>query len=69
MNCATCTHFTMRAASDASTEPVKNDLSPIGICRRYPPRMTQRGDKFLASVFPNVHRAHVCGEYDSGVPL
>lgn len=69
MTCASCTHFTMKAASDAATEPTKHELSAVGICRRYPPRMTQRGDRFTASLFPNVHRAHVCGEFDTGMPL
>lgn len=68
MTCASCTHFTAKAGSDATIEPARDDLSRIGICRRYPPRMTPK-QAFTPSLFPNVHRNHVCGEYQSGVPL
>lgn len=68
MTCASCIHFSARAASDATIEPAKTDLSTVGVCRRYPPRMEARPN-FLASVFPNVHRGNSCGEYDSAVPL
>lgn len=69
MTCASCSHFSARAASDATIKPVKEDLSAIGVCRRYPPQMAKRGDTFLMSAFPNVHRDNACGEYDSRVPL
>lgn len=68
MTCASCIHFSARAASDATIQPVKQDMSAVGVCRRYPPRMEQRST-FLFSVFPNVHRDNNCGEYDSAVPL
>ncbi|WP_294312804.1 hypothetical protein [uncultured Sphingomonas sp.] len=68
MTCASCIHFSARAASDATIEPAKTDLSTVGVCRRYPPRMEARPN-FLASLFPNVHRSNSCGEYGCVVPL
>ncbi len=68
MTCSSCAHFSARAASDATIKPTNEDLSAVGVCRRYPPRMEPR-TSFLASVFPNVHRDNACGEYDSRVPL
>jgi hypothetical protein len=68
MNCSSCIHFSARAASDATIQPVREDLSAVGVCRRYPPRMEARSN-FLASVFPNVHRDNNCGEYGCAVPI
>lgn len=62
MTCSSCIHFSARAASDATIQPVREDLGAVGVCRRYPPRMEPRPN-FLASVFPNVHRDKHCGEY------
>lgn len=61
--CARCDHFTAKAASDATSAPVKNDLNAIGICRRYPPRLVGEGRGFHPSRFPNVHKEHWCGEF------
>lgn len=66
MTCGRCIHFTARAASDAVCEPVKDELGAVGICRRYPPRMTRHLNGAVSPLFPNIHRAHVCGEYDPG---
>jgi hypothetical protein len=69
MTCARCVHFSAKAASDATIEPVRQDLGHVGVCRRYPPQMTKRGDAFLTSIFPNVHRENACGEYQDRIPL
>ena len=69
MTCSRCTHFSAKAASDATIQPVKEDLSAVGVCRRYPPQMTKRGDAFLTSIFPNVHRENACGEFEDRMPL
>lgn len=69
MTCASCSHFSAKAASDATIEPARRDLNSVGVCRRYPPQMTKRGDAFLISAFPNVHRDNDCGEYQSRIPL
>jgi hypothetical protein len=61
--CARCDHFTAKAASDATSAPVKDDLNAVGICRRYPPRLVAEGREFLPSRFPNVHPNHACGEF------
>lgn len=68
MTCASCIHFSTRAASDATIEPAQSDLSVVGVCRRYPPRMEPRSN-FLSSLFPNVHRSNACGEHESAEPL
>ena len=69
MTCFSCQHFTTRAASDATVEPMARDLSVVGICRRWPPLLKLSRAGNLASVFPNIHRDNSCGEYSSGVPL
>ena len=66
MTCGHCIHFTARAASDAVIEPVKEELGSVGICRRYPPRMTRVPNGAVSPLFPNIHRSHVCGEYNPG---
>ena len=69
MTCSSCVHFTARAAADAAVEPLTRDLSSVGICRRFPPKMTRHAKGHFASLFPNVHRQHACGEYSCEVPL
>lgn len=61
--CARCDHFTAKAASDATTAPARDDLNAVGVCRRYPPKLTGEGRGFIPSRFPNVHRDQVCGEF------
>ncbi len=68
MTCSSCTHFTAKSASDATIQPAAEPLGAVGVCRRWPPRMTRNNSGHIASLFPNVHRAHACGEYQGVIP-
>ncbi|MEG3163650.1 hypothetical protein U1701_03490 [Sphingomonas sp. PB2P19] len=50
-----------------TVQPVGEPIGAVGICRRWPPRMTRSHSGHIAALFPNVHRAHVCGEVEGAI--
>jgi hypothetical protein len=73
MACASCSYFLEGAAASSEQDPAGREFpSPEGqgICRRYPPRWSPDLEHSrTTSVFPYVHRAHLCGEFQDRMPI